>query len=262
MNAYLFASISTISQVRPLGDFRRTETLQTWDASGSMIVVSENSDAAQAYFENWIRTQTPGENPMQIEIRKISGAQILEQLLTEEGGEPFDWPQITEKVIAQAESFDADAFQQGYWVDVEQAVRPGKLSPDVETLQRDLSQDFGVDLNWSADKQFLFIISVLSPPPPPKLEPEFDEVEDSAAADSDEAIETSDSVDLGELYETFPQARDKDAAAIIRARNSVVAAWLWRRYSSNTPLAKNAIRVDPMCQVIWAPEDDETKRSL
>lgn len=259
MNAYLFTSISTISQVRPLGDFRRTETLQTWDASGSMIVVSENSDAAQAYFENWVRTQTPGENPMQIEIRKISGAQILEQLLTEEGGEPFDWPQITEKVIAQAESFDADAFQQGYWVDVEQAVRPGKLSPDVETLQRDLSQDFGADLNWSADKQFLFIISVLSPPPPPKLEPEFEEVEDSASADADEK---SESVDLGQLYETFPQARDKDAAAIIRARNSVVAAWLWRRYSSNTPLAKNEIRVDPMCQVIWAPEDEETKRSL
>lgn len=252
MNAYLFTSLSTVSQVRPigLGGFRRTETLQTWDASGSMIVVSENSDAAQAFFENWVRTQTPGENPLQIEIRKISGAQFLDQLLTEEGGQPFDWPQITEKVIAQAESFDVDAFEQGYWVDVDQAVRPGKLSPDVETLRRDLSQDFGADLNWSADKQYLFIISVLSPPPPPKLEPEFQEIEDSAAADSGESVEKSDSANLGQLYETFPQARDKEAAAIIRARNSVVAAWLWRRYSSNTPLANNEIRVDPMCQVI------------
>jgi hypothetical protein len=227
-----------------------------------MIVVAENSDAAQAYFETWVRTQTPGENPMQIEIRKISGAEILEQLLTEEGSEPFDWPQISEKVIAQAESFDADAFEQGYWVDVEQAVRPGKLSPDVATLQRDLSQDFGADLNWSADKQYLFIISVLSPSPPPKLESEFEEIEDSASADLGESVEKSDSVDLGQLYETFPQARDKDAAAVVRARNSVVAAWLWRRYCSSTPLAKNEIRVDPMCQVIELPEDNETQESL
>jgi hypothetical protein len=38
-----------------------------------------------------------------------------------------------------------------------------------------------------------------------------------------------------------------EAAAVIEARNSAVAAWLWRNYAATTPLAKNAIRIDPLC---------------
>src|SRR5262249_36282990 len=154
---------------------------------------------------------------------------------TEEGSEHLDWSQIAEQAIAQAESFDAEAFEQGYWVDVNQAVRPGKLSPNIDTLQRDTPEDFGADLNWVADKQFLFVLSVLSPPPPPEPEPEFEE---SPSADlENEPVEKSNPISLRELYETYPQARDKEAAALIRARNSVVAAWLWRRYAASTHLA-------------------------
>jgi hypothetical protein len=255
MNAYLFASISTVTQVRPTGDFRRTQTIQSWDASVSSIVIAPNSDKAQALFEERIRAQPPDENPMHIEVRKISGAQFLDQLLTEEGTELLDWSQIAEGAIAQAESFDADAFEQGYWVDVNQAVRPGKLSPNIDTLQRDTPEDFGADLNWAADKQFLFVLSVLSPPPPPEPEREFEE---SPSADlENDPNEKSDPISLRELYETYPQARDKEAAALIRARNSVVAAWLWRRYAASTHLATNEIRIDPMCEVTGLPEANE-----
>jgi hypothetical protein len=64
---------------------------------------------------------------------------------------------------------------------------------------------------------------------------------------SDENTEKSEPISIGELYATFPQALDKEAAALIQARNSVVAAWLWRRYAANTRLAANAIRIDPWC---------------
>jgi hypothetical protein len=67
---------------------------------------------------------------------------------------------------------------------------------------------------------------------------------------SDENSEEPEPMGLGELYATYPQALDKEAAALIQARNSVVAAWLWRRYAANTPLATNAIRIDPWCGAI------------
>jgi hypothetical protein len=258
MNAYLFTSISTVSQVRPIGDFRRTETLQTWDTSASFIIIAENSVEAQALFEECIRFQSPDENPTQIEIRKIAGAQFLDQMLTEKGSEPLVWRQIGELALAQVESTAIDSFEQGYWVDVNHAVPRGKLSSNIEALQRDLPQDLCTGLNWSADKQFLFVLSVFSPPPPPPaLEPDNDL---STPADSqDDVAEKTDPIDVRELYETFPQARDKEAAALIQARNSIVAAWLWRRYAASTHLAANEIRIDPMCQVMGLPDANETQ---
>src|SRR5882762_4684790 len=137
MNAYLFTSISTISQVRPIRDLRRTETLQTWDTSASFIIIAENSDKAQALFEECVRFQSPDEKPKQIEVRKIAGAQFLDQMLTENRSEPLDWRQIEERALTQVESTAIDSFEQGYWVDVDQAVPGGKLSPNIEALQRD-----------------------------------------------------------------------------------------------------------------------------
>jgi hypothetical protein len=94
-------------------------------------------------------------------------------------------------------------------------------------------------------------LSVLAPlPPAPDLvdEPETDTVDSAESPDED--AETSNPIGIGELYANYPQALDKEAAALIRARNSVVAAWLWRRYAASTPLAANAIRIDPWCGVI------------
>jgi hypothetical protein len=44
--------------------------------------------------------------------------------------------------------------------------------------------------------------------------------------------------------------RDKEAAALVEARNSVVAAWLWRQFAANTPLASNEILVNPCCAIL------------
>jgi len=52
---------------------------------------------------------------------------------------------------------------------------------------------------------------------------------------------------LSRCHRFANQALDKEAAALIEARNSVVAAWLWRRFAADTPLAANHIRIDPWC---------------
>ena len=57
-----------------------------------------------------------------------------------------------------------DDFEQGYWVDVDQVVRPEKLSFSPGTLQSDVAEDIRSGLNWLiATGNFLFVLSVLSP---------------------------------------------------------------------------------------------------
>jgi hypothetical protein len=256
MNAYLFTSICTVSQVRKtMRSFRETRDLQTWDGCNSLIVLEENSDKAQALFEECIRMQPSGQDPSLIEVRKIAGAQFVDQLLIEEGGQALDWGKIAEQELSHVESIPIDSFEQGYWVDVDQVVLAGKLSPNIEALRRDLPEDICAGLNWAADKQFLFVISVFSSPPAPTPDLESDE---SALAESqDETAEKSNPISLQELYFTYPQARDKEAAALIQARNSVVAAWLWRRHAADTRLAGNQIRIDALSDVMGLPDAED-----
>lgn len=259
MSAYLFTSLSTVAQVRTtMRSFRETRDLQSWDSSLSLIVIAEDSLQAQALFEDCIHEQAPGEEPMQIEIKKICRAQFLDQLLTENGSESLDWQRVREKVTAQAQSTPADSVEPGYWVDVNQGVLAGKLSLSIDGLRRDLPQDLGADLNWSAEKQFLCILSIFSAPPPVHTQKPEDGNSSPLAEVQDEIAQDSNTIELRELYEIYPQARDKDAAALIQARNSIVAAWLWRRYSAATHLAVNPIRIDPMCGMLGLPETNKT----
>jgi hypothetical protein len=255
MNAYLFAAVVTRSQLLPnSGRYGPASAIQTWDSSITQIVFGDSPDEAQKEFEAWSRRQPEGENPADIAIRKIAAAQFADQLLTESGSAPLDWPAILKQAEAQLESTPVDDFEQGYWVDVDQVVRPEKLSFSAGTLQSDVPEDIRTGLNWLSDKKFLFMLSVLSPfvpPPEPVDEPETEDAD--AAESSGENPGKSEHIGLGELFELFPQALDKEAAALIQARNSVVAAWLWRRYAANTPLATNAIRIDPWCGAINLP---------
>jgi hypothetical protein len=252
MNAYLFTAVVTRSQARPVpGSSGTVNALQTWDASASQIVLGNSPEEAQKKFEAWLRATAEGENPVETTIRKIAAAQFVDQLFTEPGGGPLDWPEIPKQVQAQLESTSVDDFEQGYWVDVNSVIGPDGLSPNIEWLRKDLPEDIRSGLNWSADKQFFFLLSALAPPPPPPElvdEPETDLHEMAEAEDEDTG--TSDPIGLGELYTNFPEALDKETAALIRARNSVVAAWLWRRYAASTRLAANSIRIDPWCGVI------------
>ncbi|MGH7992195.1 MAG: hypothetical protein ACREDQ_01655 [Limisphaerales bacterium] len=247
MNAYLFTAVATRSQVRPVGGrYGETNTTQTWDACATQIVFGDSPDEAQKQFETWLRMTPEGENPAEVTIRKIAAAQLVDQLFTESGGAPLNWPQILKQVESQLQSTPVDDFEQGYWVDVDQVVRPEKLSFSAGTLQSDVPEDIRSGLNWSSDKKFLFVLSVLSP-----LAPQAERVDDPDSDEPpDEDAEKPGPIGIGELYGTFPQALDKEAAALIQARNSVVAAWLWRRYAAGTRLAANAIRIDPWCGAI------------
>ena len=256
MNAYLFAAVVTRSQIRPTPTRSGTvNALQTWDTCASQIVLGGSPEEAQKRFEAWLRATPEGENPVEVNIRKIVAAQFVDQLFTETGGAPLDWLEIPKQVLAQLESTPVDDFEQGYWVDVEQVIRPDGLSPNIEWLQRDVPEDIRSGLNWLVDKQFLFLLSVLAPlAPPPEFvdEPETDDSDPDESSDEDSG--EPEPVGLGELYAMYPQALDKETAALIRARNSVVAAWLWRRYAAGTRLAANAIRIDPWCGLIGLTE--------
>jgi hypothetical protein len=113
-----------------------------------------------------------------------------------------------------------------------------------------LPDDVRSGLNWAEDKQSFFLLSVLAPPPPP---PEIAEEPEAGAAEAAQpADETAagSAFGLDESEADFPELAAREAAALIRARNSAVAAWLWRQYAAETELAGNPIRIDPWFGVL------------
>jgi hypothetical protein len=117
-------------------------------------------------------------------------------------------------------------------------------------LKRDLPEDIRSGLNWSPDKKFFFLVSVLSPRPLPVIPA--DELESNAPDRDDADDENVDDKEpeLDGFVAALPEMRDKDAAALVEARNSVVAAWLWRKFAAGTRLAPNEIQIDPCCSFI------------
>jgi hypothetical protein len=249
MNGYLFTAGLTQSQVRSTSGRggQMVDRLQTWDTCASAIVYGSDAEQAQKRFEAWCRLIPDGENPVEMDFKKIVAAQFVDQLLTESGGKPLDWPQISRQVNDLLQATPVDDFEQGYWVDIEQAVPPGKISFDIGSLKRDLPEDIRSGLNWSPDKKFFFLLSVLTPRPSPVFPA--DELE-AAATNPDDEDEAGEKPDLDGFVATLPEMRDKEAAALVEARNSVVAAWLWRKYAANTRLAPNEIQIDPCCAFI------------
>jgi hypothetical protein len=234
MNGYLLAAGITRSQ--PLGPTRGTCI--------SSIVLAGDADEARKRFEECLRAQPEGENPVQTQIHKMTVTPFVGQLLTETESIPIDWPQIAKQAQADMESIPADDFDQGYWVDVNAVCRPGA---SLDALRQGLPEEIRSGLNWAEDKQFFFLLSALCPPPPP---PEFEEDPEAGAPDAAQpADETGAEPVFGaaELEADFPELADKEAAVLIRARNAAVAGWLWRNYAANTKLAGNPIRIDPWC---------------
>lgn len=247
MNGYFFTASTTRSRSRPtVVSGGQTEDLwETWNSWDSTIVCADNADQAQKLFEEGLYQQLKGETT----INKIVGAQLLGQLLTERGPAPIDWPQIVKQAQLDLEATADGDLESGFWLDVNEVIPPGF---NLEASGGNLPEDIRSGLNWSEDKQFFFLLSVLSPPPPP---PESsDESEDEARA----AEQTSDEAALASIR---TQLADKEAAALIRARNSAIAAWLWRKYSADTKLAGNKIRIDQLCGVagVEAPGEEQAE---
>ena len=150
-----------------------------------------------------------------------------------------------------AQCAPVDDFEQGYWVDINQALPPGKISFDVDSLRCDLAEDVRFGLNWSPDKQFLFLISVLSRPLPPSgyfYQEKPDESDADTASDAESTTTGPAALDGSVL--ALPELMDKETAALVKARNSIVAAWLWRKFAAETPLARNEIHLSPCCAMI------------
>lgn len=245
-SAYYVIGIYRCAQVRDqMGRYGLQETIQVWDASLPVIVFSPSPEDARNLFENEMRKPAEEEkHPREITIRKVSIAPIGGQLLTESGNVPLTWSKILEKSDALLQSTPVDDFEQGYWVDANTVVPSDKISFSVGTLESSVPDDVRSGLNWSADKQFFFLLHVLSPPvppPPPAYEQEGDPVESETPDEpSPEEIE--------EMNVTL-----SETVAVIQARNSVAAAWLWRKYAANTPWNNLAIRITPLCGTIGMP---------
>lgn len=227
------------------------DSLRIWDSCMSAIIYGGDPEQAQRRFEAWCRQTPEGENPVETEIKKVVAAQFVDQLLTETGGNPLDWPRISRQVNDTLQTTPVNDFEQGYWVDINQAVPPGKTSFDVESLKQGLPEDIRSGLNWSPDKKFFFLVSVLSPRPSPAIPADESESDAPDRDDADDENEDNDEkTDLDEAIAALPEMRDKDAAALVEARNSVVAVWLWRKFAANTRLAPNEIQITPCCSFV------------
>jgi hypothetical protein len=242
-NAYYLTAIYTCAQVRRDTPSGAGGTIEVWDASLSVIAFSTSSDQAQRLIENALREQSPDEVKKEITIRKFYEASIVGKLLTESGNVALSWPQILETSDSLQQSTPMDDFEQGYWVDVDATVRPDKLSFSLGTLQSDVPDEVRSGLNWSGEKQFFFRLSVLPLPPPqiPAYEETADDFETGGSKEPSPA-------ELDEMNVILPET-----VAIIQARNSVAAAWLWRRYAANTQWNHRAIRITPMCGTVGEP---------
>ena len=249
MNGHLFTAGLTQTQVRPTPGRggQMVDSIRVWDSCVSAIIYGGDTEQAQKRFAAWCRRTPDGENLVETEIKKVVAAQFVDQLLTESGSQPLDWPEISRRVNDILQATAADDFEQGYWVDIHQALPPGKISFDIGSLKRDLPEDIRSGLNWSPDKKFFFLVSVLSPRPAPANPP--GELESDAVI-SDDELEAGEQPDLDGFVAALPEMRDKEAAALIEASNSLVAAWLWRKFAANTRLASNEIQIGPCCSFV------------
>jgi len=252
-HAYLFAAGATLSQMRPSG-FRGDKTLQTWDTCLTAILYAGNAEQAQKTFEDWCQTPREGEDPVQTEIKKMVGVELIDQLLTESGGGQLDCPAISARLIESIPTIETEAQTStttedpGYWVDVHHAVPPESGRLDMESLKRGLPEDIVAALNWSADKTFIFLLSSLSAPS--VAADLYEETEESEADVAGEQGRGEKKPVLDQAVAQLPEMREKEAAALVEARNSVVAAWLWRKFTAKTRLISNEIVLNPCCAII------------
>ena len=252
-HGYLFAAGVTLSQLRPSG-FRGDKTLQTWDTCLTAILYAGDVDRAQKAFEDWCQAPREGQDPTQTEFKKFVRAELIDQLLTESGGKQFDWPEILNRWIALIPTIETEAEatttteDPGYWVDINQVVLPESIPQDMESLKHGLPEDIVLGLNWSPDKMFLFLLSSLSAPSVVTDLNEETEERDSNEAGEEGPLEAKPVLD--EAVALLPEMREKEAVALVEARNSVVAAWLWRKFAADMRLTSTEIALSPCCAII------------
>lgn len=237
MNAYLFSADATATKTEKkptneiVGVFSQPVT---WEMCLDMIVRAETPEQGESRFREWLAA--PKEETSITEVRKVTAAQFVDQLLTESGSAPLDWPAVSEKAVTLSEGLPADDFEQGYWVDVNTVFNQGALPGTMEELKASLPADIAEGLNWAGNRTFLFIIGVLRPR---AAQP----VDEETVPFYDDGKEEGRENEEGDV----PEAIDRECAAMVQARNSVVAAWLWKRFSAALPVAEKEIQIVPWC---------------
>lgn len=218
--------------------------VQNWDRCPDLVVASATPEEAQNRFEAWLAKGR--DDSTDVEIKKIVAAQFLDQLLSESGDTSLDWPRVHREADARLEETPADDAEQGYWVEVNDLLAPGRTAATVEELRAGLPADVRDGINWSPDKLFFFIVIVLHELAATEVDQEPVSAHDAA---TEEGVESGGEAAL-EPEMPFPDLTQRDVAALVEARNSVVAAWLWRRFAAHTPLAGNRIQLIPWCGAI------------
>lgn len=214
------------------------------DTCSSVIIRDCAEPEARARFEDGLRNAGRAEDEHPRKIEKVVASPIVDCLFTETGDEPLNWSAIEEQA-GQALNAGEDTYeQQGYWADCNALVSPTRLAFDLHQLQQSLREDVRTGLNWSAEAQNFFLVSALVIPSAVEPEPDY------------ENPEATDHSETQQRHAPFPELAEREVTAVVRARNTVVAAWLWRRYAAQTPLAHHPIRVDGWCMVV-GPEKAE-----
>ena len=93
-------------------------------------------------------------------IENIGATPVFEQLVTENGLSPLDWAALVQSQ-SLPEGSEPDDFDAGYWLDCQQLVPADNLPTDAEAFRRSLSDADAADLNWSSEKNYLFVIKAL-----------------------------------------------------------------------------------------------------
>jgi hypothetical protein len=252
MNVYLFSAGATLSQLGKAigsdamaGKIGYVNQVRTWEACVDAIVCGDSPEQAQQRFELWLEEMEKGE--AHVDIKRIVAAQFFDKLLQESGSTEIDWPRVCQDAAVRLEATPVDDSEKGYWVEVNEFVQPGHADASVEALRLELPEDVRSSLNWSPEKTFLFVVSILSPSSDRVGKSENLTMYEDTENENNDGSGKSDS---DEPIMPLPELADKEAAILVEARNSVVAAWLWQNFAADTPLKANRIQIGPWCPAI------------
>ena len=184
---------------------------------------------ARAQYEAEITQHYHNEHAGPPKIELLLAAPVLPELLTESGPVPIDWPQLSAEAFACLEATQDWQAEQGCWIDCDQTVSALNLAADAAALRGQLPADLVGDLNWQPERLAFFVLSALKPSaaPAPRLE-----------------LEDLELTEAQQREATFPELVPREMVAVVKARNAVVAAWLWRCHAQTTPWAPNRLRLD------------------
>jgi len=221
------------------------------DGCSTMIVYGGSEAAAKETFEKAVAHNGEGIPIEGHRLDRLHLAPVLPDMITEYGAVPLDWEKTSREADDQASVNATESTEeQGYWVNCDETVIPGALPPSIDALQQSLPREVHSGLNWHPAKKFFFILSVLNPPAAPEMPPDDEGME----ADTD-FIDVADSAGAVRWVaenrdRPFIELVDRELAVIIHARNSVIAAWLWRTQVAGTPRAEMGIRIEPWCGAV------------